>query len=420
MITKIGLYRDLRKKRPWVVRWFGEYDPNTGKQRRYSKSFKLRRDAEAFQSQRIVAFTKGQQRDKPEEFTLKDFCEEWLKTRKPDLKTGSLKLYSDTIRRLYDFFGSSFLLSKLTPRNTAKFVAELKPMNAKNSEQLSDWTRHRVIRNCRTIFQYAIVWQLIRLNPFSGVKMPKLVTTRWHYVRPYEYCRLQKVSPSLRCKAGYALAFTAGLRFGELFNLTWADIDFEQGEVKIQNRTSTATIPPFSVKDYEARSIPLPKHTLDILTELHAGAPEGVSYVLLDKRRYDRVLSRWRKYDRQKLPWQNQYMANNVLREFKRHVRKSEIKPNGTLSVHTLRKSCIQNWANELPINVTKELAGHSSISTTQKYYLQVDEYHRAKAAAVIDTLLAKANKNEEKAEITDAGMTPTINKGQYRDRGQF
>jgi hypothetical protein len=69
---------------------------------------------------------------------------------------------------------------------------------------------------------------------------------------------------------------------------------------------------------------------------------------------------------------------------------------------------------------VTKELAGHSSISTTQKYYLQVDEYHRAKAVAVIDTLLAKANKNDEKEEFTDAGMTPTVNKGQYRDRGQF
>lgn len=33
MIAKIGLYRDPRRKKPWVVRWFGEYDPATGKQR---------------------------------------------------------------------------------------------------------------------------------------------------------------------------------------------------------------------------------------------------------------------------------------------------------------------------------------------------------------------------------------------------
>ena len=49
MITKIGLYRDPRKKKPWVVRWFGEYDPTTEKQRRYLKAFRLKTEAEEFQ-----------------------------------------------------------------------------------------------------------------------------------------------------------------------------------------------------------------------------------------------------------------------------------------------------------------------------------------------------------------------------------
>jgi len=109
------------------------------------------------------------------------------------------------------------------------------------------------------------------------------------------------------------------------------------------------------------------------------------------------------RYQKQKRPWKNQDMTNNTDREFKRHLRWAGIKSYGTLSLHTLRKSCIQNWANELPINVTKELAGHSSIATTQKYYLQVDEYHRAKAAAVIDSLPSEA---EAKLDKTDARLT--------------
>ena len=40
------LYHDPRKKQPWIVRWFGECDPASGKQKRYSKSFRLKRDAE--------------------------------------------------------------------------------------------------------------------------------------------------------------------------------------------------------------------------------------------------------------------------------------------------------------------------------------------------------------------------------------
>ena len=42
----------------------------------------------------------------------------------------------------------------------------------------------------------------------------------------------------------------------------------------------------------------------------------------------------------------------------------------------------------DLPINVVKELMGHSSISTTQKYYRVVDNSHIAKAAALQNKIL--------------------------------
>jgi len=127
------------------------------------------------------------------------------------------------------------------------------------------------------------------------------------------------------------------------------------------------------------------------------------------------MTAKWQERQRQKQDWKNQDMVNNVGREFKRHIKRAGIKPNGTLSIHTLRKSCIQNWANELPINVTKELAGHSSIVTTQKYYLQVDEYHRVKAAAVIDALI-ESGEEEEKIEMTDARLTPSTDFRQSQD----
>jgi hypothetical protein len=62
----------------------------------------------------------------------------------------------------------------------------------------------------------------------------------------------------------------------------------------------------------------------------------------------------------------------------------------------------VQNWANHLPSNVTKELAGHASISTTMEYYAQVDDDHRVKVAAVINSLVSDCVK-EDTAETTDA-----------------
>ncbi|MHC4192315.1 MAG: tyrosine-type recombinase/integrase [Planctomycetota bacterium] len=73
------------------------------------------------------------------------------------------------------------------------------------------------------------------------------------------------------------------------------------------------------------------------------------------------------------------------------------------MSIHTLRKSCGQNWANHLPINVVKELMGHSSISTIQKFYNQVDDDHRAKTAAVVDLLVSGSDTERNKVGKTDA-----------------
>ena len=403
MVVKIGIYHDQRKSHPWIARWFGEYDPETGKKRRYSKSFKLKRHAEEFKAEKTDKFRKGLRWDRPAEMTLKTFCADWLKTKKPEVRKGTLTSYKETIDRLYNHFGKHHILSKVTTYQAANFISELQlAKDFKRPRSLSNWTRKKILRNCRIIFKSAVTWHLIDNNPFEDIKTPKVVTSRWHYLGPDQYKALLEVAPSLKCKALYALAYTAGLRLGEAFSLTWSDIDFDTAEVIVENHPATKTLPPFYIKDYEARRIPLPKHTLDILTRLHAEAEEGVPYVLLTKDRYQIIATKWQKLRRECNSWENRYMTNNTLQNFKRHLKRAGIEPTGTLSLHTLRKCCGKNWADNLPANVTRELMGHSKIETTMKYYNQVDEHQRLRAAAVIDALIG-----DRKLEMSDAKMTP-------------
>ena len=63
-----------------------------------------------------------------------------------------------------------------------------------------------------------------------------------------EFPKLLEAAPTLRWKVFYALAYTSGARSGELFNLTWADIDFEKGRLYIQDREGTDTMSPFFIK----------------------------------------------------------------------------------------------------------------------------------------------------------------------------
>lgn len=407
MITKIGLYRDPRKKKPWVIRWYGEYDPASGKQRRYSKSFRLKAEAEEFQATKRQELGQGTPRDKAPDVTLSGFCKDWLSARKPELRPASQDLYAQTIKRLKDYFGKDTLLKDITAKKAAVFISEQKSRAiGHQGKELSDWSREQIKRHCKTIFETAVQWGLLAASPFKSLRLKKPGTKRWHRVAVQEYHGLLEAAPTLRWKIFYALAYTSGARMAELFSLTWSDIDFENGRLVIANREGTADIPPFQIKDHEARRIPLPTHTIDLLTEWQTKAPEGVPYILLTKERYERVKAKWQLLRKEGKPWRNRYMVNNVLRDFKKHFKRAGIKPIAKLTIHTLRKSCGQNWADHLPMNVVKELMGHSKVETTLEFYNQVDSDHEAKAANVIQKLIENADSRDE-SNKTDARLTP-------------
>jgi integrase len=394
MTTKIGIYRSGKK---WRVRWFGKYNPATGRPKRYSKTFKRRIDAENFAAQKTVEFQKGDKRDKLNNITLRSFCQNWLRAKQAKPKT--LKLYEETIDRLLSYFGESMLLKNLSQHRAEMFIAELKPRRGRT---FSDWTRHRALRNSRCIFKKAVEWDYLAKNPFSKVTVPKGQTAPWYYINPKEYSQLIDKA-STQWKAICALLYTAGLRFGEAFSRTWSDIDFETGILKIDNRVKGA-LPPFHIKNNgKPRTIQLPQDTLDILTKWQSEQPERIPYILLNERQYKNALKRWEKYKQEGRQWENTDIVNNVNRDFQRLVKKADIQPVGTLSIHTLRKCAGKNWAmvNRDP-KVTQRLMGHKTITTTLEYYDQVTPDDLAMAAQKIEKLLnPEPEKTDQKLTIS-------------------
>ena len=402
MRKKVGIYRDKRKTLPWQVRWYGHVDPDTGERRRYCKSFRLRSHAERYARDKAAEFDSGIPRDQDTGDTLGPFLSEWLRSRRHELRPASIDLYKNTIERLKSYFGKDIHLSDITPKKATAFLAD--QGNQKYQDKpLSDWTRDQIKRHCKTIFKAAVEWRLIGFSPFESVKGKKCSKRRWYWMKVREYHELLSAAPTLRWKVFYAMAYTSGCRMSELVSLTWNDIDFERGLLIIQNRVGTPDMPPFDLKDYEQRQIPLPEHTINLLLEWQGEAPENVPFILLTRERYERVLKRWDGLQKTKKPWRNRYMVNNVNRDFKSHYRRAGIKPVGAFTIHTLRKCCGGNWAERLPMHVVKELMGHSTIATTQEFYLQVDDDHRAKAAESIQEMIEP----KTKSDALDARWTP-------------
>lgn len=110
----------------------------------------------------------------------------------------------------------------------------------------------------------------ITKSPFVEIsKALKLVPSEWYHLEADEYQTLLDYRPKLEEKVFYALCYTAGLRRSEALALCWPEVDFDKDCVYIVNRVGTETLPPFTIKDKDSRTVPLPKHTLALLSKLH-------------------------------------------------------------------------------------------------------------------------------------------------------
>ncbi len=394
---RIKISKDKRNRAsPWIVRWSNGPDVVTGREKWLQRSFKYKALAEKFKSELRAGIAEEAQRPHiAGDTSLKGFTQDWLKTRRHSLRAGSVDVYQNAIRRLLDYFGASRLITELTPMQASKFIAEQARIDGRVG-QLSNWSRARILRNCKTMFNNAVDWGLVVENPFGRMKRPKLPKQRWHYVTPQEFRSLLaahsgKHTVSLRYKVLYSLAYCCGLRLGEIVNLMWEDVDFEKAEVRVEDRPATHTRPPFVVKDKEARRIGIPDEALSLLLDLKAynDLTDQTPYVALTEAQYKTAVRKWQRYQEEKREWKSRDMQNNTLNTFKRHAAWAGIKPTGSLSIHGLRKSCITNWANEINNpEVVRCLAGHSDIKTTMQYYSAVTREQREKAAKAINELL--------------------------------
>jgi len=127
--------------------------------------------------------------------------------------------------------------------------------------------------------------------------------------------------------------------------------------------------------------VPISDESTQLLTNMQAESEEEHPYAFVSVRRLGRILQR-RACGR----WNpTSEVINNVARDLGviRH-RACVLK----CTLHDLRRSAITNWAQKLPIQVVQQLAGHSDISTTRKYYIAVRSEDMASAAKVVNAVL--------------------------------
>lgn len=395
--SKISIYVDKRKgrKRPYLVRWYSEFSPHTGRQKRHSRSFAKRKEAERFVQQKKDEFEAGLPRDE-RYITLKQLCDKFLLVKQKDYANSTIDVYRDTINRLLDYFHPTSPVHTIRQEHAQQFIAQLnyvrKDYVGKN-EELSDSARNIKLRNCKTIFSTAVDWKYIIENPFAKIKQVKPVTQPWHRITVDEFNRILEHTTTLRNRVFYSLLYWCGLRCNEGLSLlaNGSNIDYENSQIHLKSRPGTQSMPPFVLKDKEARSIPIPKSVLSLLKQLKKEHDPDCPYLLLTPERWKVVQQTWqtmRKEGRTR-EWRNWRLVCNPNRDYKRVCRRAGIETDEKLCLHALRKGWACNLAeNGIDQKTLCELGGWSDPSVLNDYYTKVTDANKDRARQVLDDLM--------------------------------
>lgn len=208
---------------------------------------------------------------------------------------------------------------------------------------LSPNSRKTLLKLIKRVFQMAIDEGILNRNPAIGIKVqtPEIEQDVLTNEEVKTFLQVARET-NHRFYPVWLMALMTGMRSGELFALTWMDIDFEAKLISVSKQwTSKGGITP--TKTRRSRVVPVSDELLLFLKERKLQI------------QVDNVLPRLKE-------WENGSQAE-VTREFCQSIGITSVK------FHDLRATFITNLlARGVPLAVVMSMVGHTQIKTTNVY----------------------------------------------------
>ncbi len=229
-MTRVTLHKVKRKRgASWVLRWFG----NDG--RRYGEAIgdartMPKRDAEAERRAKQGKLDcRVESPDRPGAMTLDNFLKRDRQAVAVDLKPRTIAEMETAAKHAAGALGADLDVRKIDRAAVGRFKQYLA------DRKLSAATIVKNLTHLQGAFSRGMADNLVTGNPFlprskrrpHGIRRPKVQQKPVQTYKPHELEALLAVAPDLWWATFIRLAYTSGLREGELLNLLWAEVDLD-------------------------------------------------------------------------------------------------------------------------------------------------------------------------------------------------
>src|SRR5262249_17825069 len=140
-------------------------------------------------------------------------------------------------------------------------------------------------------------WQWIKENPMLKVSKPREPRGRVRFLdddERHRFLNACKVSTNSFLYPFVVLALSTGMRTGEIFNLTWRDVDLKRGRIILHE-----------TKNGERRFVPLAGLALELLIKLNADAQSDSNLLFPSSSSPDRPIDL-------RFPWEQALKAAEI------------------------------------------------------------------------------------------------------------
>jgi integrase/recombinase XerD len=156
----------------------------------------------------------------------------------------------------------------------------------------------------KRFFELAVKRKQLEENPLKYIDMPKPKKKKVRIYSEQECRRILKGArdfisdrnekTTLRWDLLVLVALQTGMRRGELLNLCWSDIDFDEYVIDITGKDDTKETWEWLIKDHEERTVPISENTAKYLITLQEKAPPNYPYVFIPQSRYEFIQTKLR------------------------------------------------------------------------------------------------------------------------------